>query len=83
MAKWIVKEENNLSGYDGLATAVIRKALYDYCSLCRGSEPNEYKNFDELKEFFNIDCETYLIGTELTGNDIFERVQKVAKGERL
>lgn len=82
MARWIVKDENNLSGYEGLVAAIFIKALDDWCSLCDGDNPNRDKNFEELKEFFEGECEAYLVDTRLTGREIFERVKAIAKGAK-
>ena len=81
-SKQIVKEESSLSDYERLAAAVMQQATDDWCGLYDGDKPNEFKNFDELKEFFENDCNIYLVDTKLTGDDIFKRVQKVAKGAK-
>lgn len=57
-----------------LALAVIAQAVEDWRYLCEGGEETGYCNFNELTQFFKVDCDTYLTGTEISAERIFARL---------
>lgn len=72
------KQENALSGIDGLATAIVVQAAEDWRRLCNGGEETSACNFIELECFFEKEAKGYLEGT----NTSAERILKILLKEK-
>ena len=69
-----------IPGYKGLATAVVVRAIVDWRRLTNGAKETRDCNFKELEHFFRYECDRYLTGTSMTGEEILKKLKK--KGGR-
>ena len=68
------KDGNN--DYKKLAFAVVIQAIADWRYLCNGGDEARDCNFKELERFFKNDCDTYLIGTDLSAEKLLTMLQQ-------
>ena len=66
-------DNNGLTGYEGLAVAIVLQAGNDWNKLCEGFEETADCNFDELECFFNK-CDPYLSMTGYSANKILKNL---------
>jgi hypothetical protein len=77
-----VKENNALTGFRGLAMEIILRAIKDWRRLVKGAKERGDCNFEELEHFFRYECDRYLIGTSMTGEEILKnlKAEQLKKG---
>ena len=66
-------DNNGLTGYEGLAVAIVLEAGKDWYRLCEGFEETADCNFIELECFFN-GCAPYLSMTGYSANRILKNL---------
>ena len=66
-------DNNGLTGYEGLAVAIVLEAGKDWNRLCDGFEETDDCNFIELECFFNR-CAPYLSMTGYSANRILKNL---------
>ena len=72
-------DDNKLSGYDGIAIAIVLQAVRDWKTLCNCKTPTNDRNFAELENFFKHYCRTFLIIDDVAADAIFAELQKERK----
>ena len=76
-------DNNGLTGYEGLAVAIVLQAGRDWNRLCDGFEETADCNFIELECFFNK-CDPLLSMTGCSANRILKKLlQDKAKSDYL
>lgn len=70
-----IKENSALTGYKGLAMAVVIQAVQDWRRLLKGAKETGDCNFKELEHFFRYECDRYLTGTSMTGEEILKKLK--------
>ena len=81
MRKKFDLDEYRLSGYQGLAMAIIMQAAVDWRYLCEGHYESKHRNFEELENFFTQDYfphnhGAFLVGTNEFSDYIFGKLQE-------
>ena len=66
-------DNNGLTGYEGLAVAIVLEAGKDWYRLCEGFEETADCNFIEIERFFN-GCAPYLSMTGYSANRILKKL---------
>ena len=66
-------DNNGLTGYEGLAVAIVLQAGKDWNRLCEGFEETADCNFIELECFFN-ECDLYLSMTGYSAKRILKNL---------
>lgn len=77
-----IKENSALTGYKGLAMAVVIQAVQDWRRLLKGAKETSDCNFKELEHFFRYECDTYLTGTDMSGEELLKKlkIERCKKG---
>ena len=75
MRKKFDLDDYKLSGYEGLAIAIVLQAITDWNYLCDGHNKSELRNFKELERFFKCDCGKSLMLDDITTETIFSQLQ--------
>ena len=78
MQKKLDIDEHKLSGYDGIASAVVLQAVADWRWLYEHFETN-IRNYSELEYFFKSRYFALLVGSQDTADYIFIELQKERK----
>ena len=75
----------NLAGYEHLAVAVVKQAVFDYRMACRKLKKNQedaeaLKEVKEIEDFFNSKGNIYL--GDIDGRYILEQIKEELEHER-
>ena len=75
----------NLAGYEYLAAAVVKQAVFDYRMACRKLKKNQedaeaLKEVKEIEDFFNSKGNIYL--GDIDGRYILEQIKEELEHER-
>ena len=70
-----VEENNALTGFRGLAIGIVLQAITDWWRLVKGAKETGDCNFKELEHFFRYECDRYLKGTSMTGEEILKMLK--------
>lgn len=72
-----------LVGYKGLAAAIVVRAVQDWRRLVKGAKETGDCDFKELEHFFRYECDRYLTGTSMTGEEILKKLkaEQLKKGD--
>ena len=75
----------NLAGYEHLAAAVVKQAVFDYRRACRKLKKNQkdaeaLKEVKEIEDFFNSKGNIYL--GDIDGIYILEQIKEELEHER-
>lgn len=72
-----------LTGFRGLAMGIVLQAITDWRRLVKGAKETCDCNFKELEHFFRYECDRYLTGTSMTGEEILKKLkaEQLKKGD--
>jgi hypothetical protein len=63
------------TGFRGLAMGIVLQAITDWRRLVKGAKETGDCNFKELEHFFRYECDRYLTGTSMTGEEILKKLK--------